>query len=126
MALSRQAQEFADEIRLQDWSDAPYRADRAGHDREHDTNQGDQVLSEAETDVVRMNVMWVTAQVLGHSDPNFDEYEFAEACGVRAKSWGRKSGVIAAGLRRTDGRFHRPGTYSPDPDPDPEPKPDAS
>lgn len=116
MALSRQAREFAAEIRLQDWSDAPFRADRAGHNREYDTNRVQQVLTPQETDIVRMNVMWVVAQVLGYTDPNFDEYEFADACGVNIyTSSGRKNGGIAAGLRRTEGRYHRPGTYEPDP-----------
>lgn len=117
MALSRLAREFAAEIREQDWSDAPYRADRAGHRREYDTNRGSTVLTPAQTDIVRMNVMWVVAQVLGHADPNFNEYEFADACGVNIYTRsGRKDGSIAAGLRRTaDGRYHRPGTASPDP-----------
>ena len=35
--LSRIAQQHADEIRQHDWSDAPWRIDRAGHSREHDT-----------------------------------------------------------------------------------------
>lgn len=116
MALSRQAREIAAEIRLQDWSDAPYRADRAGHNRAHDTNRGAEVLTPLQTDVVRMNVMWVAAQVLAYADPNLDEYEFAEACGVNTLTrYGRRDGSISAGLRKTDGRFHRPGTYSPDP-----------
>ncbi len=64
-----------------------------------------------------MNVMWVAAQALGYADPNFDEYEFAQACGVEIHtSHGRTNGGIAAGLRRTEGRYHRPGTYSPDPE----------
>lgn len=117
MALSRQAREIAAEIRLQDWSDAPYRADRAGHRREFDSNASDtSQLTPLETDVLRMNVMWVAAQALGYADPNFDEYEFAQVCGVEIFTrHGRKNGGIAAGLRRTDGRFHRPGTYYPDP-----------
>lgn len=69
MASSRMAREFAAEIRLQDSSDAPYRADRAGHDRERDYTRT-KFLTENETNVVRMNVMWVTAQVLGHDDSN--------------------------------------------------------
>jgi hypothetical protein len=112
MALSRVAREFAAEIRLQDWSDAPYRADRAGHSRERDSNRGDRVLSKAETDTLRLNVMWVIGQVLGYSDPNLDVYEFAEACGVDINTRkGRRDGGIAAGLRRTSGRYHQPGTY---------------
>ena len=97
---------------------APYRADRAGHRREHDSNAaGTEVLSPQQTNVLRMNVMWVAAQALGYADPNFDEYEFAQACGVEIHtSHGRKDGGIAAGLRRTEGRYHRPGTYSPAPE----------
>jgi hypothetical protein len=30
--------------------------------------------------------MSVVAQVLGHADPNFDEYELPEACGVDTKT----------------------------------------
>lgn len=94
MALSRMAAEFAAEIKLHDWSDAPWRADRAGHSREFDTNRGATQLSQGETDTVRMNVMWVTAQVLGYNDPNFDVCEFAKACGVKASE-----GVLRNGLR---------------------------
>lgn len=36
MALSRLAQEFAAEIANHDWSDAPYRTDRAGHQNSDD------------------------------------------------------------------------------------------
>jgi len=62
-----------------------------------------------------MNVMWVTAQALGYADPNFDEYEFAQACGVEIHTRsGQRDGGIAAGLRRTDGRYHRPGTFASD------------
>ncbi|MGH7745456.1 MAG: hypothetical protein ACREQ5_11785 [Candidatus Dormibacteria bacterium] len=111
MVLSRLAREFAAEIANHDWSDAPFRADRAGHDRAIDNSSCKQ-LSPDETRVVRMNVMWVTAQVLGHADPNFDEYAFAEACGVETKTrHGRLNGGISAGLRKTiDGRYCRPGT----------------
>jgi hypothetical protein len=39
--------------------------------------------------------MWVVAQVLGHADPKFDVYEFAEACGVNTLTRsGRRSGFI--------------------------------
>lgn len=112
MALSRLAREFAAEIANHDWSDAPFRADRAGHDRIRD-NTNAPVLKPDETHIVRMNVMWVTAQVLGHADPNFDEYEFAQACGVNTLTRsGRQNGGISAGLRRSaDGRYCRPGTW---------------
>jgi hypothetical protein len=112
MALSRLAREFAAEIANHDWSDAPFRADRAGHDRTRE-NTTAAVLQPNETKIVRMNVMWVTAQVLGHADANFDEYEFARACGVETLTRsGREDGGISAGLRKTaDGRFCRPGTW---------------
>ncbi len=116
MALSRLAQQFADEIRQHDWSDAPYRADRAGHNRADDTTTGRggiPQLAAAQTDTVRMNVMWVTAQVLGYNDPNFDVYEYAEACGVNTTTpTGRpRSGAISAGLRSAmNGGYARPGT----------------
>lgn len=113
MALSRLAHEFAAEIRQHDWSDAPWRLDRAGHDRNHDTNRGTKVLSEKEANAVRTNVMWVAAQVLGHADQNFDVYEFAEACGVGTRtSRGQKNGAIEAGLRKDQhGRYAYPGTW---------------
>lgn len=113
MALSRLAQEFADEIKNHDWSDAPYRYDRAGHDRARDTNAGSQVLSANEALCVKTNVMWVTAQVLRHRDSNFDVYEFAEACGIRTNTAsGRRDGSILAGLRFTvDGKPCRPGSW---------------
>ncbi|MEU5824876.1 hypothetical protein [Streptomyces sp. NPDC047803] len=101
----------AAEIRNHDWSDAPFRIDRAGHDRAFDGGRGPQ-LSEQETDHIRMNVMWVTAQVLGYEDPNFDVYEFAEACGVATRTRsGRLNGGIEAGVRVQDGRYARPGTW---------------
>jgi hypothetical protein len=113
MALSKLAQQFAAEIRQQDWSDSPYRADRAGHSREHDTNRGSATLTVDQTDTVRMNVMWVTAQVLGYNDPNFDVYEYAEACGVdtRTRSGRPHDGGILAGLRMYDGHYAIPGTW---------------
>ncbi|MFE5863083.1 hypothetical protein ACFQ77_21420 [Streptomyces virginiae] len=118
MALSRRAQEFAAEIAQHDWSDAPYRIDRAGHSRasDSDSKRTEQVLTEKETDRVRTNVMWVVAQTLGYSDPNFDVYEFAEACGVNTiTSRGAKDGGIAAGLRVSYGQYTRPGTWKFDP-----------
>lgn len=113
MALSRLAEAFAAEIRNHDWSDAPFRADRAGHDRAHDSNiYGVEQLLPYQTDTVRLNAMWVTAQVLGYMDPNFDVYEFAEAAGVNIlTSRGERNGVIRAGVRIVDGRYCRPGTW---------------
>ena len=111
MALSHTARLHAAEIRNHDWSDAPFRVDRAGHDRAHDGGRGPQ-LPEAETENIRMNVMWVTAQVLGYEDPNFDVYEFAEACGVETRTRsGRLNGGIEAGVRVEGGRYARPGTW---------------
>lgn len=114
--LSRLAQEFADEIANHDWSDAPYRLDRAGHSREHDSHSTTKVLSDRETDAVRTNVMWVAAQVLLHADPNLDPHEFAAACGVPRRithnNDGAKSGAITAGLRRSNGKAAPPGRWS--------------
>lgn len=113
--LSRIAQEFAAEIAGHDWSDAPWRLDRAGHRRELDTNRRPETLAPDEADRVRTNVMWVVAQVLRHSDPNLDLHEFAQACGI--PSWithnvdGRPSGTISAGIRvdHETGRPFAPG-----------------
>lgn len=103
MALSRLAREHAAEIANHDWSDAHYRLDRAGHRRELDSPQGDyQPLTVKEAHCVKVNVMWVTAQVLAHADPNFDVNEFAQLCGVT----GLSSGWLENGLRRDlDGNY---------------------
>lgn len=122
--LSRVAQEFADEIKNHDWSDAPWRVDRAGHDRSMDKSKRvAEPLDNRETENVRINVMWVTAQVLLYSDPNLDVHEFALACGV-PRSFvfnldGRKSGGITNGLRIASGRVAKPGTWEFDADPSP-------
>lgn len=114
--LSRLAQEFAAEIAQHDWSDAPYRLDRAGHQRASDSKSraSDETLSSTETESVLTNVMWVTAQVLAHRDPNFDVHEYAAACGVppriRLRNNGAPSGAMTAGLRfQVDGRIAPPG-----------------
>lgn len=111
--LSRLATEFAAEIAHHDWSDAPWRLDRAGHQRHTDTNRREQVLTDNETDRVRTNVMWVTAQVLKHLDPNLDLHEYATACGVpnsiTHRKDGSKSGAIEAGIRFNDGAAYPPG-----------------
>ncbi|WP_067142765.1 hypothetical protein [Microtetraspora malaysiensis] len=98
MALSRLAREFAAAIKYQDWSDSPWRLDRAGHRRELDSKARptDDFLKPEEARRVRVNVMWVTAQVLGHADPNFDVHEYAKACGVT----GHSVGTIEAGIMR--------------------------
>lgn len=101
--LSRLARECAAEISSHDWSDAPYRFDRAGHQRHWDSRATDAQLDQRGTENVLLNVMAVTAQVLRNLDPNFDVHEFAEACGVppsrRLNSNGKPSGVITSGLR---------------------------
>jgi hypothetical protein len=102
MPLNKLARDFAAEISYHDWSDAPFRIDRAGHRREHDGRNASAFhLDAIQTENVRTNVMWVVAQVLGHHDPNLDIYRFAEACGVdtRTPSGRPRSGFIAAGLR---------------------------
>lgn len=114
--LSRAAQEFADEIRNHDWSDSPWRLDRAGHQRSMDKGKASaEQLDVRETDNVRTNVMWVTAQVLLYADPNLDVHEFAEACGVPTRilfnSDGRRSRGIPNGLRISHGRVAKPGTW---------------
>lgn len=107
--LSRVAQMHADEIRNHDWSDAHTRADRAGHNRAVDrTSRSEQLLPE-QAATIRLNVMWVTAQVLAYLDPNFDVVEFAAACGVTNPH--RTAGWLHAGLRGGNGKFQRPGTY---------------
>jgi hypothetical protein len=116
MALSRIAQEFADEIRNHDWSDSPWRLDRAGHDRARDRGTPSHApLSDEEADNVKTNVMWVTAQVLFHQDPNFSVNEFAIACGiprrVTHRSDGKFSGGLSNGLRVHDGIIAKPGTW---------------
>lgn len=118
MALSKIAQQFADEINQQDWSDAHIRLDRAGHNRNFDSKSrpDDDVLDADKARFVKTNVMWVTAQVLGYNDPNFNVHEFAEACGVNIlNSRGEPSGSITAGLREQSGRYMRPGTFEFDP-----------
>jgi hypothetical protein len=105
--LSRLAREFAAEIANHDWSDAPWRIDRAGHHRKIDTNRGPDELTAKQTDNVRLNVAWVVAQVLGHEDPNLDITEFAASAGVEE----RRPGILKAGLRAWNGRYARPGTF---------------
>lgn len=123
MLLSRLAEEFAAEISAHDWSDAPWRIDRAGHDRETDSRKPAEQLDSKEIDRVRTNVMWVTAQVLRHADPNFSVEEFAVACGVPRwithRSDGKISGALTGGLRIRDGVAIKPRTRSTTPKPDP-------
>ncbi len=105
--LSRLAQQFADEIAQHDWSDAPFRTDRAGHQREFDKNRLVEQLPQQQTESLRMNVIWVTGQVLAYNDPNFDIVEYASACGDK----GTHPGWLEAGLRGAAGEYQRPGTY---------------
>jgi hypothetical protein len=108
--LSRLASEFAAEIKSHDWSDAHIRTDRAGHNRGTDSHSVDAgtPLTAEETNRVRVNVMWVTAQVLGHRDPNLDVVEFARACGVDDLS----PATLRSGLRRKRGVYATPGTWN--------------
>ncbi|MFI7630291.1 hypothetical protein [Microbispora rosea] len=108
MALSRIAREFAAEIAAHDWSDAPWRVDRAGHRRERDTPHRltEEALDTKGTNNVRANVMMVAAQVLGHMDPSLDLLEFAQACGV----YDHTEAALRAGTRRDgDGNYLPPG-----------------
>jgi len=116
MALSELAQQFADEIRMHDWSDAPYIRHEAGHKRDPNSTSGR--LDSDETNRVRTNVMWVVAHVLICNDPKVNLYEFAEACdvGIRRPRDDKISKSIENGLRRDHGCLHRPGTREPDPD----------
>lgn len=106
--LSRVAREFSAEIADHDWSDAPYRLDRAGHQRDFDSRPSLNRLEDDETDRLRTNVAWVVGQVLAYSDPNFDINEFVSACGVPRsithRTNGSRSGVIENGLRWRDYR----------------------
>jgi hypothetical protein len=116
MTLSRLAAQFAAEIAGHDWSDAPFRADRAGHRRERDSNAyGSAQLDVVQTECVKVNAMWVTAQVLAFNDPNFDVNEFARACGFGefSASGNRWGGTFVAGLRRVSGAWMEPGTPLP-------------
>ncbi|WP_147312453.1 hypothetical protein [Thermomonospora umbrina] len=110
--MSRLAEQFAAEISNHYWGDAPYRADRAGHRPEDDhPSRRHEPLPAPQADNIRMNVMWVVAQVLGYNDPNFDVYEFAEASGVdTTTSTGRRNRGIEYGLRRDGDRYCKPGT----------------
>ncbi len=112
--LSRIAQEFAAEIRNHDWSDAHVRLDKAGHRRENDPRSANlEPLTADETERVRANVTFVTAQVLKHADPQLDLYEYAAACGVPRRIThhgdGKPNGTLEYGLRFDDaGRAVQP------------------
>ncbi|MFJ8979915.1 hypothetical protein [Streptomyces sp. NPDC102282] len=128
MALSRITAQFAAEIKQHDWSDAPYRADKAGHNRQMDGRHASSVqLDQKQTEMVTMNAAWVVAQVLAYNDPNFNEHEFFEACGLNARTKdGRLSGGVTYGLRFESigsgkRRFQIPGTYRFDTEPEASP-----
>jgi hypothetical protein len=114
MALSRFASHFAAEINNHDWSDSPWRTDRAGHKRTMDRIPS-RALEPDEAENVKINAMWVTAQVLAYADPNFSVDEFAVACGLPKdfthRSNGNYSKAIINGLRMSGGRVAIPGTY---------------
>ncbi|MDQ1128293.1 hypothetical protein [Microbacterium sp. SORGH_AS_0888] len=100
--LSTIAQRLADEIKAQDWSDAHTRPDGARHDRQVDRKATDTLTAE-QTELVRLNVVWVTGQALLEDDPRFDIRAYAEACGV-STSWlltkrGAPNRGIESGLR---------------------------
>lgn len=101
MALSNIATKFAYEIRNHYWNDAPCRADKAGHRPEFDSarNREDD-LTEPEAESIRVNVVWVVAQVLKSEDPNLDLMEFGKACGVHAEYL--KPGIMQYGVRGLD------------------------
>lgn len=115
--LSTLAQAFANEIRNHDWSDSPYRLDRAGHRREHDRKPSKDQLSPRETDRVRMNVTWVAAQVLLGQDANLNLLEYAEQCGVPtdltrgSTGKGAESGALRNGLRLMHASIPGPASY---------------
>lgn len=119
-ALPRFARELAAEIAFHDWSDAPFRTDRAGHIRSDDRpGRRTEALTAEQTDNIRLNVSWVVAQILGYHGylrDDDDVYEFMDACDVDTRTTaGRRSGVITAGLRRYEsGEFMPPygSTYA--------------
>ena len=113
--LSKIAADFAHEIASHDWSDAPFRTDRAGHQRSSDgAKRTERVLNADESERVRVNVVFVAAQVLASQDPNFDPWEFARAAGVRetylSRSDGRRNKTIWNGLRPDDFEVSRDGS----------------
>ncbi|SKZ39448.1 Uncharacterised protein [Mycobacteroides abscessus subsp. massiliense] len=115
--LSRIASEFAAEIAYHDWQDAPWRLDRAGHqrDQESPSKRSEKWLKADEAENVRTNVMWVTAQVLKHLDPNLDLHEYAEACDVPRRithrSNGSRSDAIRYGIRGNGESADAPGAH---------------
>ncbi len=99
MTLSRDAAEFAAEIRDHFWGDAPWRMDRAGHQQEDDKNPT-HTLDAVETRCLLTNVVFVTGQVLRFRDPGLDLHEYARACGVPAHQ--ANGGTFDYGFRWAD------------------------
>lgn len=117
MTLSPLADHLAAEINAHDWSDAPYRFDRAGHRRDRDAPQrlSHQVLTPQETELVKANAAMVAAQVIGYLEgKTFDPHEFALSAGVarsiRLTARGQRSGSIDAALRKNNDRYDTPGS----------------
>ncbi|MCR5977479.1 hypothetical protein GDN83_06950 [Gordonia jinghuaiqii] len=117
MTLSFLAAHMAAEINAHDWSDAPYRFDRAGHRREKDTpsRRSGLALTADETQLVKANAAMVAAQVIGYLEgESFDPHEFALMAGVsreiRLTARGQRSGSIDAALRKDNGCFDTPGS----------------
>jgi hypothetical protein len=114
MALSRDARELAALIQYHDWSDAPYRFDRALHRRDEDTHCGSDFLDAEETVSVVLNVTAIGNQFLLYRDPNHNPWEFALACGISPRphvfnSNGQPSGIISpAGLMWRHDRLWMP------------------
>lgn len=116
--LTRDQQKRAAEIRAQDWSDAPFRRDRAGHRWEDDSPSKQTVrLDQTQTENLLWNVVVNAAQVYAYEDPNFDVYVFGEACGLPRhmlyNNRGGRDGGLEAGIRKSsaDGSPSRPGPY---------------
>lgn len=83
------AAEMAREIADHYWADAPYRLDRAGHQRD-----GSQELTAEEAARVRDNVVLVTVSALRCAYPGIDDAAYARACGA-----GLLEGTILHGRR---------------------------
>lgn len=99
MTLSAFAEQLAAEIRTQ-WAGAPVLLDVDARSVEN----------------IRLNVMWVTGKVLALNDPNFDIYEYSQACGCAGYSRRFIEGLADLDALRTlpsqsgDGRDSRPGS----------------
>lgn len=117
MTLSPLAAHLAAEINAHDWSDAPYRFDRAGHRRDRDSasRRSQKVLTPDQTELVQANAAMVVAQVVGYLEgESFDPHEFALMAGVarsvRLTARGQRSGSIDAALRKDHDLYDTPGS----------------